>query len=419
MFAKRSRLAPGLLAGSLVALALVPPPVGAQRAGLRPGARSAQLTRGTTVRVSPSEDAETRGLARATTRFAIGEVRESGDRCGFWMSVGVDAWVCGAHLASSSAAPSGRAFPEVRRGRALPYRYARVLRDGADGWLEREAFGRGSPSKSYRGGFMFVATLLRPEPDGRRLVRMRDGHFVDRERLQVYYESRFAGVELASADELSRLGWVIPRRRGGERRSSTEVLGPDGTPTRRELRRLSRVDVRAEAGDRLEIAAGVFVDAADVRRPGLVPPPEGIEADERWVHVDRGTQTLVAYEGARPVFATLVSSGQPRQDRETPAGDFRLWIKIAAADMDDTGNEDPGEDYSVESVPWVQYFEGSNGFHAAFWHQSFGRPVSHGCVNMSPIDARWLFGFTRPVLPDGWWSIRPTAGDPATRIVVR
>jgi hypothetical protein len=71
--------------------------------------------------------------------------------------------------------------------------------------------------------------------------------------------------------------------------------------------------------------------------------------------------------------------------------------------MDDTASAT--EAYSIEDVPWTMYFEGSFALHAALWHDQFGRPRSHGCVNLAPADARWLFQWTGPVLPPGWHGV--------------
>jgi lipoprotein-anchoring transpeptidase ErfK/SrfK len=75
--------------------------------------------------------------------------------------------------------------------------------------------------------------------------------------------------------------------------------------------------------------------------------------------------------------------------------------------------------YAIEQVPWVQYFSQGYGLHAAFWHERFGEPHSRGCINLSPRDARFLFAFTSPALPPGWFAIRPAPSDPSTLVVVR
>ena len=135
--------------------------------------------------------------------------------------------------------------------------------------------------------------------------------------------------------------------------------------------------------------------------------PEGAP----WVYVDLDKQTLTAYEGDRLVFATLVSTGKP--GFSTPTGIFRVWYKTRHTTMN--GRREP---YHVEEVPDVMYFHGSDGLHGAFWHDCFGRPSSHGCINLSPADAQWLFGWAPPTLPPGWHSVLPPPTSPSLRLVV-
>lgn len=134
--------------------------------------------------------------------------------------------------------------------------------------------------------------------------------------------------------------------------------------------------------------------------------PTGVGPDARWVHVDLRQQTLVAYEGDTPVFATLVSSGKPGHD--TPRGLFRIYAKHVTTTMaDDLAADGP---YSIEDVPWTMYFHGSFALHAAFWHKRFGQVRSHGCVNLAPRDARWLFFWSAPELPSAWHGVLANVG---------
>jgi lipoprotein-anchoring transpeptidase ErfK/SrfK len=77
------------------------------------------------------------------------------------------------------------------------------------------------------------------------------------------------------------------------------------------------------------------------------------------------------------------------------------------------------EAYSIEDVPWTMYFHESYALHGAFWHNLFGRERSHGCVNLSPADARWLFFWAGPTLPSGWHGVRSTSDNPGTAVVIR
>jgi lipoprotein-anchoring transpeptidase ErfK/SrfK len=155
----------------------------------------------------------------------------------------------------------------------------------------------------------------------------------------------------------------------------------------------------------------------------LVPAHEDADsgAEEKWIDIDTTRQLLVAYEGKRPVFVTLVSSGKknladPEKNWTTPPGVYSIREKHVTATMDgDVAADGP---YSIEDVPWVMYFQGSYALHAAFWHSAFGHPRSHGCVNMSPIDARELFFWTEPHLPRGWHGVFATDAKPGTRVVV-
>jgi lipoprotein-anchoring transpeptidase ErfK/SrfK len=101
------------------------------------------------------------------------------------------------------------------------------------------------------------------------------------------------------------------------------------------------------------------------------------------------------------VFATLVSTGKP--GHETPTGLYRIQSKHVSTTMDDDASEDGA--YSIEDVPWTMYFHGNYALHGAFWHYTFGRVRSHGCVNLAPADARWLFQWSSPTLPASWHGI--------------
>lgn len=135
--------------------------------------------------------------------------------------------------------------------------------------------------------------------------------------------------------------------------------------------------------------------------------PSWAVAGRTWVNVSIGTQTLVAYEGTKPVYVTLVSTGaagleDPHTTTATKRGTFQIHAKHVTATMD--GNE-PGHEFDLRDVPWVQYFTDGYALHAAYWHDDFGHPRSHGCVNLSPLDARWLFHFTAPAVPQSWHGV--------------
>lgn len=134
---------------------------------------------------------------------------------------------------------------------------------------------------------------------------------------------------------------------------------------------------------------------------------------ERWMDINITKQTLVAFEGTKAVYATLVSTGEaglgdPEKTRSTKRGIFRVHTKHLTATMN---SDVTGEEFELQDIPYVQYFEGGYALHAAYWHDDFGKPRSHGCINMAPEDARRLFFWTEPKVPPGWHTVlRPLTG---------
>jgi len=160
---------------------------------------------------------------------------------------------------------------------------------------------------------------------------------------------------------------------------------------------------------------GATVGAVDTT--GKAPKGRGT-----WIEVSINAGWLIAYEGTSPVFTTLISPGRggaakPGEDpiphALTPTGMFPISGKFATATM-----VAPGE-FTHSDVPWTQNFSGPHALHTAYWHDDWGDFKSGGCVNVSPIDGRYLFGFTEPELPPGWHGVRwlPWLG-PATAVVI-
>jgi lipoprotein-anchoring transpeptidase ErfK/SrfK len=87
--------------------------------------------------------------------------------------------------------------------------------------------------------------------------------------------------------------------------------------------------------------------------------------------------------------------------------------------MDNLENLDAKENYAIQAVPWVMYFQKGYGLHGTFWHHAFGRVQSHGCVNLSPADAERLFDFASPHLPSGWTAALPTVYEQGSFVRVR
>lgn len=109
--------------------------------------------------------------------------------------------------------------------------------------------------------------------------------------------------------------------------------------------------------------------------------------ETKHIYVDLSKQTLYAYEGDEKIMQALISSGKWSR---TPTGNFNIWTKLRATRMAGGQGADA---YDLPNVPWVMYFYKDFGFHGAYWHNNFGYPMSHGCVNMRIVDARELFAW--------------------------
>jgi hypothetical protein len=187
---------------------------------------------------------------------------------------------------------------------------------------------------------------------------------------------------------------------------------------------LDRFDAVGLTGEKSRVAGveywetdeGWWLRTVDATKTEPGNPPDKLGEHEKWIDVNLKRQTLVAFEGTSPVFVTLVSSG--RNEHETPPGSFHIREKHIAATMDgdsDTATDGP---YSIEDVPYIEYFNAGYALHGAFWHAAFGFVKSHGCVNLAPWDARALFGWTDPQLPEGWHAVYASKDRPGTRVIV-
>ncbi len=139
------------------------------------------------------------------------------------------------------------------------------------------------------------------------------------------------------------------------------------------LNGLSNPD-RIWVGQRLRIGKAGAAPA-----PGQPAPTAG-----RWIDVNLRTQRLTAYQGNTPVFSALISGGLPRTP--TVVGRFAIYSKLTSTRM-------RGPGYDLPGVPYTMYFYRGYAIHGTYWHNNFGQPMSHGCVNMRTQDAAWLFNW--------------------------
>lgn len=147
----------------------------------------------------------------------------------------------------------------------------------------------------------------------------------------------------------------------------------------------------------------------------------GSNTDKKRVEIDLTNQKLYAYEGDNKIFSFLISSGKWGQ---TPTGEFRIWTKLRYTLMTG-GNEEWETYYYLPNVPYTMYFYNDEipksrgyGIHGAYWHDNFGHPMSHGCINMKTEEVEQLFFWANPVIKDGQHSVYADEENTGTRVII-
>ena len=131
----------------------------------------------------------------------------------------------------------------------------------------------------------------------------------------------------------------------------------------------------------------------------LAPLSPDVPEDLKHIHVDLDTQTVTAFEDQTPVLISRCSSGAG--NTKTPLGNFRTYHKSPSVHMTNEGDDEVGI-YDLPGVPWCSFFTGSGiAFHGTYWHNDYGRPRSHGCVNLPSTDAKFIYLWSNPVVPPG------------------
>ncbi len=261
--------------------------------------------------------------------------------------------------------------------------------------------GVSSGNALVKSGFAFLDFF---EENGRRWGLTTDLDVMPLDRLRPVEPSSFHGLAL---DRTTTLPVVFVRARG--------AWLYDGDPEHglsqarqiayREALPISGKTARIGSTHYLETTSGQWlIDDHLVRVDPMKNRPGWASPGRTWIDVSILKQALVAYEGTTPVYVTLVSTGKdglgdPEKTHSTVRGVFLIHTKHVSITM---SGDEADDEFDLRDVPYVQYFKDGYALHAAYWHDAFGIPRSHGCVNLAPIDARWLFDWTDPPVPPRW-----------------
>ena len=358
------------------------------------------------------------GVVRRGNAVEVGDkVSGSGCKDGSWYKAKPFGYVCtslGFHV-SDTPSTNRYGVPPAKVSHHLPYQYSRVITKRAPRYyriptVEEEKQARRAMEKkgatpeavsSIMEGDYFLALAEKEtrKADGAVFYRTVRGRFVRESDVEL------RNPEVVRGEELGRDGWELPLAIVyGEDRELLNVEGsaPRVTGTAKKHARfvikeeLTKGDVAYVSGTPGAVRRDQVRVVRRTERPSSVP------ASGKWIHVDLSEQTLVAYEGDDPVYATLISSG--KEGYEPPTGLFEIQQKYISTTMNAT---DPIDGfYEVEEVPWTLYYHGGYALHGAYWHTDFGKVRSHGCTNIAPVDARWLYYWSEPEVPTAWHAIR-------------
>jgi hypothetical protein len=282
------------------------------------------------------------------------------------------------------------AYPPDPELTQVPYLYFKTDETGMPlyGSLDIAQTGKGW-SRYIDPGFVYLTYIQRAETDRGVFYMLPSGEWYPGKGSRIGY-SDFQGLLLSSRPQ-NAFGWSISEQ---DVRSEPGYNSPK---TGRVIRRFELLQAFASqsADDEnwILIGPGEWIEDRLIGR--VIPattPPEGVD-NNRWIEVNLEEQTLSAYDNGQLVFATLVSTGL--DPFWTQPGLFKIYQKKPTENMSGSFESDRSDYYYLENVPWTMYFDQSRALHGAYWHTYFGYTQSHGCVNLSVGDSRWLFDWAR------------------------
>jgi lipoprotein-anchoring transpeptidase ErfK/SrfK len=250
----------------------------------------------------------------------------------------------------------------------------------------------------------------------------RRGKPLDPTRYTLHEPSKFQGRNLEERPVTQRNlvpGWIVADETPLYRTPSTAEAPvrrlPRHTPllVARHPAAKGFREVRDEAGQRV---LGFVKDDGRLRYWVTAPAVKGLAEGEAWIDIDVGQQMIgLRTEGAGLSYVTLISSGLP--ERPTPLGVFRVEHKLAYRSM---GNLPHSADkYFIENIPWAMYFLPYYAIHGAYWHNEFGNRRSHGCVNLAPRDALYIYERVPPRQQRGFFKTFASERAPGAVVRVR
>lgn len=310
---------------------------------------------------------------------------------------------------ASKPAPASALAPSKS---VLPYSYAYVTTGPVAFYASpADAEAGAAPVRTLDAGYLWVRLAGWQNYNGRTWYLTSDGGYLLASLVAIYRPSAFQGVAVRSQPAFP-FAWVLT----SVKTSSKPGAKPDAQSVAFKRYNLVTLYEQREVDGRAWYRVGdnQWIIQTAIAKVEWRPPPEGVGPGEKWVDISLFEQTVAAYEGDRMVYATLASTGLRRWP--TVQGLYHIYLKLALDGM--TGREGQPDFYALEDVPWVMYFHEGYALHGAYWHDGFGYQHSHGCVNLAPLDAKWLYDWTAPAVPPDAKRKDATQDDPGTWVWV-
>ncbi|MDX1664050.1 MAG: L,D-transpeptidase [Candidatus Promineifilaceae bacterium] len=283
-------------------------------------------------------------------------------------------------------------------------------------WMEDYAHFYDAPNgnvveQASEGILYYTLKEVRTDTAGVTWYRVGEEKWARHGDMHPYLDSRFPG-KAVNVEPDRPFGWLLARVRPFP---APDVEPPEDTPR---LDRYTFVQIHdAAEGEEgviwYDIGGGRWIAQTYLALVDASPRPDDVGPSDFWVEVDLFQQTVAAYEGDRMVYATLASTGLPRF--ETNEGLFTVYARHMEWDM--WGGEVGDDYYYLQDVPHTLFFDDEIALHGAYWHDDFGKVRSHGCVNLPPRSAEWIYFWSEDAPGETLWvSVRTSAQDEIAKL---
>lgn len=281
-------------------------------------------------------------------------------------------------------------FPGVKPDYALgelPIYVARIDHGGpvpVYGNLDAAMSGSEAIRVLAAGPMRYVTMVNQVQSGGRTLVQMETGEWV--EASPMYSYNRFQGLQFSRTPQTD-FGWTVNPTPSYASPGYNSGIVTQEYPKYFEFQVYDYAE--ADGYEWYRIAPDEWLPSLKARVVRIDPTrPEGVEGD-RWIRINLFDQVLTVWEEGQLKFATLIASGL--DPFFTQPGSFQIYKTYETVTMQDAYEADRSDFYHLQGVPWALFYDRNTATHGVYWPVLLGFPQSHGCVNMSVGDARWLY----------------------------